>query len=320
MKRVMAYRRGLAVVLLGMSAAVANASPAKPLLIEGYQMYTNLVTVSASDPTVLEVKTGGEGGLSSLGKMRSWSDDQQGDLVTGALSAHYTFEDKAGNKLFMSANGGSTIEPDGRFLLSGKLKVTGGTGPFRMARGVLNFEGWARTIDQSTGAGISLIRFDGEICGTKIEPAKPFKNTETGGATFVPPDFVYEGTSNLSHLGKCLNTVENTAGPFNGAFVGIVDGKIALCWSYEGRSTFRDGSSLNWSGLEIVHFNIVTAPDGSPAPDFTTPSIPEIYQTVEGGSGRLRQTQAVMFEGGLFTPVGPNKIAAEIEGVGFISR
>jgi hypothetical protein len=319
------FQKQLFVALLfGATMATVHAERFRPrenpIVIKGYQTYTNLGFINPSNPTILEIRAGGDGGLSSLGKLKSWSDDQTGDLVSGALTATYTFEDESGDRFKMIALGLNQFEPDGRITFSGEAEVTDGTGKFRNAHGTLQFEGWARTTDPAAGTGISFVSFDGTIRGTRIEGAKLAHIRETGAATFTPPDIDYAGEGVLTRMGRFNSSVHNTAGPFNGAFVGIVDGKFTLCWSYETTTTFRDGSVLKWSGIEFVYFEVVTLADGTPAPDFTKPSVGELFQTIESGSRRCRNMEGVSFEEAEFTPVGPNQIEAEITGRGYFSR
>src|SRR5688572_20828860 len=85
-------------VLMPLSLSAAGQPRGDNLLtIKGYQAYTNVVFLNPTNPTILEVRTGGEGGAAHLGKMRSWSSDQRSDLISGLVTATYTFEDKNGD-------------------------------------------------------------------------------------------------------------------------------------------------------------------------------------------------------------------------------
>lgn len=319
----------VAPLVLGLCTAASLAPSARadapghrsnPIHVQGYQAYTNLVFLNPTNPVILEVRTGGEGGLSHLGKLRSWSTDQTGNLGTGELKATYTFEDEQGDQLRMSAIGSGAFQPDGRVTFAGEFTVVGGTGKFRHAQGTLRFEGWSRTTDYLTGAGIGFGTIDGIIRGTQVDEDKPFVTSNRGSATFNGADFLFTGTGVASRVGRFDNTAHNTPGPFNGAFVGIVDGKFTLAWSVEEQWTTRNGDQVRWSGVEFVHFELLVLPEGSLAPDFTKPSQGDIYLVAEGGSGRFAQAQGVMLNRADFVPVSPTSIAAQLEGAGFLSR
>lgn len=314
------FQNGLFALALGASTGIFAGSKSEPLLIKGYQTYTNVGFINPANPAILEVRTGGEGGLAHLGKIRSWSDDQEGNLVTGELTATYTFEDIRGNRLFMSALGTSAFQPDGRITFSGTLTITGGTCRFRNAHGILRFDGWARTTDPATGIGIGFTTLEGTIHGTHIERAKPISIAEEGSAIFTPPDFIYNGSGVISRFGRFDSIVENTPGPFNGVFVGIINGQFTLASSFEAVATLRDGSQMLWSGIEFVYFNMIVLPDGSPAPDLSTPRTGQVYQTLEGGTGRVKGAEGVLFEEIAFAPIAPLHVQAEVEGTGYISR
>ena len=307
-------------VLTSSAQAEGRGHRPKPLHIHGYQAYTNLAFVEPANPTVLQVRTGGEGGISHLGKMRSWSTDQRGNLMTGEIKATYTFEDEGGDQLRLSALGSSAFQPDGQVTFAGEFTVIGGTGKFRRAQGKLRFEGWSRVTDPATGVGIGFGTIDGTIEGTKIDEDTPFVTTSRGNATFNGADFLFTGTGVATRTGRYDSTAYNTPGPFNGAFVGIVDGKFTLAWSTAEEWTSRNGDKIQWSGVEFVYLELLTLPDGSPAPDFSKPSTGEIYQVVEGGSGRFAKVQGVMLNGANFQAVSPTSIAAQIKGAGFLSR
>jgi hypothetical protein len=292
----------------------------KPLHIHGYQAYTNLAFVEPANPTILQVRTSGEGGVSHLGKMRSWSTDQTGDLVTGEMKANYTFEDESGDQLQLSTLGSSAFQPDGRVTFEGEFTVVSGTGKFKHAHGSLRFEGWARVTDFATGAGIGFGTIDGTIQGTRIDEDAPFVTASRGNATFNGADFLFTGTGVATRTGRYDSTAYNTPGPFNGAFVGIVDGQFTLAWSTAEEWTSRNGDKIQWSGVEFVYLELLTLPDGSPAPDFSKPSTAEIFQVVEGGSGRFAEVQGVMLNQANFQPVSPTSIAAQLKGAGFLSR
>lgn len=311
----------VAATALTSSAQAEGRGPRpKPLHIHGYQAYTNIAFVEPASPTILQVRTGGEGGVSHMGKMRSWSNDQTGNLVTGELKATYTFEDECGDQLRLSALGSSASQPDGRVTFEGEYTVTGGTGKFQHAHGKLRFKGWARATDMTTGVGIGFITIEGTIHGTKIDEDAPFVTTSRGSATFNGADFLFTGTGVATRTGRYDSTAYNTPGPFNGAFVGIVDGKFTLAWSTAEEWTSRNGDKIHWSGVEFVYLELLTLPDGSPAPDFSKPSTGEIYQVVEGGSGRFAEVQGVMLNQANFQPVSPTSIAAQLKGAGFLSR
>jgi hypothetical protein len=310
----------LAALLPGAVQAGNPRHGATPLFIKGYQTYTNLAFVNPDNPTVLEVRTGGEGGVSHLGKMRSWSADQQGNLVTGELTGSYIFQDQNGDQLLLSAAGTNAMQPDGRVTFEGDYTVTGGTGRFKHATGKLHFEGWARTTDFTTGTGIGFGTIEGFIRGTRIDADPSFVAVDRGNATFDGADFEYLGTGVATRIGRFDSSVRNVPGPFNGAFVGIVDGQFTLAWAFETVWTRRNGEKIRWSGVQFVYFELLTLPDGSLAPDFTKPSTSDLYHTLEGGTGRYAHAQGVTFDRGTFIPTGPTSIAAQINSKGFISQ
>ena len=90
--------------------------------------------------------------------------------------------------------------------------------------------------------------------------------------------------------------------------------------SYESVWTTRGGDQLVFSSLEFISFVLVILPDGSPAPDFSQPSTPQIFQTLKGGNGRFANAQGVTFAEGTFDPTSPNTVAAAWKGIGSLSR
>ena len=293
-----------------------------PLLIKGYNTYTNVGFVDPANPTILQVRTGGEGGVSHLGKMRSWSTDQQGDLVTGLITAHYTFEDETGDRLVLHATGPSAFQPDGRITFNGTFTVVSGTGKFKRANGTLRYDGWARTTDFATGVGIGFLTIEGILYGTKIDRDLPFAIVDQGTGTIFNggQDFLYEGAGFATGVGVFDSDAQSTPGPFRAAFVGFVDGRMVLSSSYAASWTTRNGDKLRFSAVEFISFAVLTLPDGSQVPDFSQPSFPDLYYTVEGGTGRFRNAKGVYFARGTFTPASPDTVAAKWKGLGFLSR
>ena len=146
---------------LFLSFVQGGAQWANPLYVRGYQTYTNVAYVDPANSAILQVRTGGEGGMAHLGKMRSWSADQQNDLVNGTVTATYTFEDPNGDQLVLSAIGPSAFQPDGRITFNGVYTVIGGTGRYAEASGTLCYDGWARATDFATGQGIGFLNIEG---------------------------------------------------------------------------------------------------------------------------------------------------------------
>jgi hypothetical protein len=321
-------RRALTCLTVAATAALAipteaQAAPhgSKPLTVTGYQYYENQSFPNPGDPSILEVRTQGQGGLSHLGAMRSWSDDQQGNLVTGALTATYTFEDTAGDQLRLSAIGSSQLTPDFRITFSGTLTVEGGTGKFAQAAGSLAFDGWARTTDFSTGVGIGFLTFDGVITGTDIQPQKPFTYLDVGTGTIINnTDFVYEGGGVSTRIGRFQNHSASYPGPLNSAFVGIIDGRFVLTSIYDTTWTTPNGDTLLMKGFQMIHFELLTFPGGGIAPDFSKPSTTYPYYTIVGGTGRFANAQGVIIGRGGFTPTSPTTVHSEIRGAGWLSR
>ncbi|MBL9168100.1 MAG: hypothetical protein JNN07_10200 [Verrucomicrobiales bacterium] len=293
-----------------------------PLLIKGYNTYNNVGFVDPANPTILQVRTDGQGGVSHLGKMRSWSTDQQSDLTTGQITANYTFEDENGDQLVMFGTGPSALQPDGRITFDGTFTVTCGTGKFRRASGTLSYEGWARTTDFVTGVGIGFLTIDGMLYGTKIHRDTPFAVADQGIGTIFNDgqDFTYAGAGFATGVGRFDSAASSTPGPFRAAFVGFVDGRMVLSSSFETVWTVRGGDQIRLSGVEFISFAVVTLPDGTQVPDFSQTSIPELYYTVEGGTGRFRNAQGVYFAKGTFAPKSPDTVDARWKGLGFFSR
>jgi hypothetical protein len=291
-----------------------------PLYIKGYQVYTNVAFMDPSHPIILQVRTGGEGGLSHLGKMRSWSTDQEGNLVTGELTAHYTFQDKDGHNLLLLADGFSTFQSDGRIIFAGSFTVLGGTGRFKRATGILHFEGWARATDPATGQGIGFVTVEGVLENTRIDAAPPLVSLESGiGTISNNEDFIYEGNGIANGLGQFKDHSQSRPGPFHSAFVGIIDGRFVFSSVYDAVWTDRHGDKLKFSAVEFLSYGLVMV-NGEPAPDFSKPSTLEAYYTVESGAGAFKHAQGVLFGKGSLTPTSLTTVAAEIRGVGFLSN
>lgn len=308
---------------LGTARALADRcdSDRTPLEIKGYQTYTNVAFIDPSNPMFLQVRTGGEGGVSHLGRMTSSSSDQTGNLVTGEMLATYTFQDDAGDRLQLSAVGASNFEPDGRVTFEGDYTVVGGTGKFRSAGGQIHFEGWARVADMVTGAGIGFVTMEGTLLGVKTrrDPAFAYESSGVGTISSDGQDFVYEGDGKATAVGKYSDLAASVDGPFHSAFVGIIDGRFVLSSAYESTWTTRRGELIRWSAIEFISFALLQLPDGSVVPDVTQPSIPQTYQTVVGGTGRFRHARGVAFGDGIFEPTAPNVVAATLRSTGYFS-
>jgi hypothetical protein len=298
-----------------------HGDKSNPLYIKGYQVYTNVVFLNPANRALLEVRTGGEGGISHLGKMRSWSVDQEVNLVTGDLTAHYTFQDKDGDKLlFMATAAPSSVQPDGRVTFEGSFTVTGGTGRFKHAKGTLHFEGWARTTDFVTSAGIGFGSIEGVLEGTKIDEAEPFAFTDKGTGVVNPPNFAFSGDVDANQLGDFKDAAQSTPGPFLAQFVGIVDGRFTLIESYDSTWNGKKDDRLNFSAVEIISFEAITLPDHSIVPDLTKPYRAQTYMTVKSGKGHFKHAQGVAFGKFNIVPTGPTTVASEQRGVGFLSN
>lgn len=291
------------------------------LYVKGYQTYTNVGFIDPANPTLLQVRTGGEGGVAHLGRMRSESSDQTGNLVTGEMLANYMFEDEGGHQLLLHAVGTSAIQPDGRITFAGDLTVTGGTGRFVAASGKLHFDGWARTTDFTTGVGIGFTTIEGVLQGVNVCRDSRFASFDQGVGTISSDgqDFVFEGAGRATTVGKFDNLAQSIPGPFRSAFVGIIDGRFVLSSAYDSVWTTKKGDQIKWSSIEFISFATLTLPDGTPVPDLSKPSTTQIYQTVVDGTGRYTSARGVAFGQGTFEPTGPNTVAARLASTGFFS-
>lgn len=300
---------------LAMAALSTTFAKEKPLHIKGYQAALNQLDVSAAP--VLNIQFQAAGGVAHLGKMTSLSTDQQ--VVGDILTATITFNDGSDDLVF-SAQGLSQQEPDGRAVFQGAFTVLNGTGKFAHASGTLSFAGWARSTEFVPPVldGIGFFTFEGDLYGVNVKPDAQVKASEAGTAVFDGVDFVYQGSGKSSHFGKFDSIVQTALQPFDGAFnnqfVGIVDGRFSLVSSFDGVHTHPNGDKIFISGIEFVSWEIV---DGGP--DFSKPSIAEVYETIDSGTGRFAGAQGVLFGLGQFTPTGPVDISAGLAYEGFMS-
>jgi hypothetical protein len=307
-------------VLAGVALSLASwAGQKNPLHVKGYQAAVNVNDFASEPGVAIHVQFDGEGGVAHLGKMTSHSEDQRGDLATGVLTATVTFTDSNGDDLVVSSLGFSEFQPDFRITFSGQLTVIGGTGRFSNASGQMSYEGWARITDMVASTGIGFFTFEGDLNGISVMPEAAFTTQETGSAVFDGVNFVYKGSGNSSHFGKFTDVVQTEPQPFegqfNGAFMGIVDGRIVLISSFVNEWTHPNGTKLLSSGIEFVSFALTPGGD----PDFTQPSIADVYQTIDGGTGRFAEAEGVLFETGYFVPTAPQQVSAQVTGHGFVS-
>jgi len=309
----------LAVGLAAVSIGRAQAEDIHSLAIHGYQAVTNVVFVDPSNPAFLQVRFGGEGGVSHIGKMRSSSIDQQVNFATSEQSGHLTLVDPRGDNLVLEFSSPSAIQPDGRITFAGDMTVVSGTGRFQNARGRLHFDGWARTTNPNTGEGIGFFTLNGILRGTSIRPDCLTLAIDRGVGTIIDgQDFVYVGDGIAGMAGRFHDVAQSTAGPFHSAFVGIVEGRFVLSSAYNSVWTTPNGDTLKFSGVEFISFGLLTLPDGSVGPDLTKPSTADTYLYVASGTGRFEDAEGVMFGKAAFNPTSPNTVAATLRSAGFL--
>jgi hypothetical protein len=243
-------------------------------------------------------------------------------LKSAQITANYTFEDENGDQLVMFGTGPSAFQPDGRVTFDGTFTVVSGTGKFRRANGTLRYDGWARATDRATGVGIGFLTIEGILYGTKIDRDTPFAIVDQGIGTIFNngQDFTYAGAGFATGVGRFDSAAASSPGPFHAAFVGFVDGRMVLSSSFDAVWTVRGGDQIRFSAVEFISFAVLTLPDGTQVPDLSQTSIPELYYTVEGGTGRFLNAQGVYFARGTFTPTSPDTVAAKWKGLGFLSR
>jgi hypothetical protein len=301
------------------SAALADGDHGRKsdaLLVKGYQAVTNMTFVDPAQPGILQVRVGGEGGLSHVGRMRGWSADETVDLATGLITAHFTFAADDGDRLVLATAVPSAFQPDGRITFEGSFTVEGGTGRVKKAKGTLHYEGWARTTDMAKGIGIGFFVNEGVLEGTKIDEAEPFAFTDKGTGTVIPPDFTFTGDVDANQLGIFQDTAHSTPGPFLSEFVGYIGGRFTIIESYDSTWTGKKDVRINFSAIELLSFAV--NPDQSP--DFTKPYIADTYMTVKSGKGRFKHAEGVALGKFNIVPTGPTTVASEQRGIGFLSK
>ena len=129
---------------LGLTVLVSTPATAHnlPLAFAGYYAVTNSVFVDPADPAHLQIRVGGGGGASQLGKFSISTTDQTLDFATGVQTGTINLEDSGGNRLTGIYSGPSAQEPDGRFTFGGEIVFNGGTGPYASASGTVRVDGW----------------------------------------------------------------------------------------------------------------------------------------------------------------------------------
>ena len=217
--------------------------------------------------------------------------------------------------------GPSAFQPDGRITFNGTFTVISGTGRFEDAYGTLQYDGWARTTDFATGQGIGFLTITGILRGTTVRRHAPsaYADNRIGTILNDGQDFVFQGSGVSTSVGLFKDAAQSFPGPFRAAFIGLIDGRFILSSSYESVWTTRKGDKVKFSAIEFIAFEILTLPDGSPAPDLSKPSKTEIFQTVESGTGQYKKAQGVFFGKGTFDPTSPDTVAAEWKPTGFFS-
>lgn len=284
-----------------LAAGVAQASHL-PLLFKGYYAVTNSVFVDPANPGYLQVRTGGSGGASQIGKFSVSSPDQRVDFATGLLTATVVFMDSDGDQLVGEFSGPSVQQPDGRVTFGGNANIVGGTGRYRKACGALRWEGWAR-VNPETGTGIGLVTFQGYLRGAEVKPSQCFSLVESIDGRVSNPNFTAVGKGFATRIGKFRDENATIVSPFNG-FVGIVDGRFTALYPFDSVWTTPGGDELHLTAVETVSFATILLPDGTPVPDITQPSHAKLYQTIVGGTGRFAGSEGVVFGNALFTPTG----------------
>ncbi len=299
----------VAVALQLLAAGAAHASHL-PLLFKGYYVVTNSVFVDPADPAHLQIRVGGAGGASQIGRFTISTSDQRLDFATGLQTGTINMEDSDGHKLTGIYSGPSAQQPDGRFTFGGQIVFNGGTGPFANARGSVQVDGWAR-VSPETGTGIGLVTFQGYVRGADVKPSLPFAAVESLDALVSNPTFTAEGIGYATRIGKFRDVNATVASPFNG-FVGIVDGKFTAIYAFDSVWTTTTGEELHLTAVETLAFATILLPDGTPVPDLTQASRAKIYQTIVGGTGRYVGMEGVVFANALFTPTGTDENGALI--------
>jgi hypothetical protein len=145
--------------------------------------------------------------------------------------------------------------------------------------------------------GIGFLTFDGVLYGTKIDRDTPFSVVDQGIGTIFNngQDFTCAGAGFATGVGRFDSAASSIPGPFHAAFVGFVDGRMVLSSSFETVWPLRGGDQIRLSGVEFISLAVVTLPDGTQVPDSSQTRIPELYCTVEGGTGRFRNAQSLYF-------------------------
>ena len=297
----LAIRVMAVIAALHLQAGVAQASHL-PLIFKGYYAVTNSVFVDPADPAHLQIRVGGGGGASQLGKFSISTTDQTLDFATGVQTGTINMEDSDGNKLIGIYSGPSAQQPDGRFTFGGEIVFNGGTGPYANASGTVRVDGWAR-VNPDTSTGIGLVTFSGYLRGAKVKPASFFAFATKADALVDNPNFTVVGEGFATRIGKFTDDTATIASPISG-FVGIVDGKFTAIYPYASVWTTRSGDEIHISAVETVAFETIILPDGTPVPDLNQVSRAKIYQTVIGGTGRYKGVEGVTFANAVFTPVG----------------
>ncbi len=284
-----------------LAAGVAQASHL-PLLFKGYYAVTNSVFVDPADPAYLQIRVGGSGGASQLGKFTISTDDQRLDFATGVQTGTINMQDSEGHQLIGIYSGPSAQQPDGRFTFGGKIIFNGGTGRYANASGSVQVDGWAR-VNPETGTGIGLVTFQGYLRGADVKPSSFFAFVTKADALVDNPNFTVVGEGFATRIGKFTDDTATIASPISG-FVGIVDGKFTAIYPYGSIWTTKNGDQIHLTCVETVAFETIILPDGTPVPDLSQVSRSKIYQTVIGGTGRYKGMEGVTFANAVFTPVG----------------
>ncbi len=296
---------GLALQLLAATAACASTLP---LLFNGYYAVTNSVFVDPADPAHLQIRVGGGGGASQIGKFSISTTDQTLDFATGVQTGTINMEDSDGNRLTGIYSGPSAQEPDGRVTFGGEIVFHGGTGPYAKASGSVRVDGWAR-VNPETSTGIALVTFKGWLRGADLKPSKCFSVVESLDARVSNPTFTAVGEGFATRIGRFRDENATVASPFNG-FVGIVGGKFTALYPFDSVWTTPGGDQLFLTAVETVSFATILLPDGTPVPDITQPSRAKLYQTIVGGTRRFAGAEGVVFGNALFTPTGNDENGA----------
>lgn len=296
--------QGLACATAAFLATTTAQASHLPLLFKGYYAVTNSVFVDPADPAHLQIRVGGGGGASQIGKFSISTTDQTLDFATGVQTGTINMEDSDGNKLTGIYSGPSAQEPDGRFTLGGEIVFNGGTGPYVNASGSVRVDGWAR-VNPETSTGIGLVTFKGWLRGAEVKPSIPFAAVESLDAVVTNPTFVADGNGFATRIGRFQNHDATVESPFNG-FVGIVNGKFTAIYAFDSVWTTPGGDQLFLTAVETVSFVTILLPDGTPVPDITQTSEAKIYQTIVGGTGRYAGFEGVLFANATFKPAGFN--------------